>query len=116
MEAEHYWMFQVKINGGTEGSNGGELTFNAKDETLEGNVVVDSISSLNMTLSSSSFVGAINPSDDFGQTDIVMGSGSHWTLDGDSHISSLENNGEINYNGHTLYVDGVAYTESNPFT
>ena len=100
---------------GTVGSNGGELTFNAKDETLDGNVIVDSISSLNMTLSSTSYVGAINPSDDFGQTDLIIESGSDWTLDGDSHISSLENNGEINYNGHTLYVNGVAYTESNPY-
>ena len=100
---------------GTEGSNGGELTFNAKDETLDGNVIVDSISSLNMTLSSTSFIGAVNPSDDFGQTDVVIESGSDWTLDGDSHISSLENNGEINYNGHTLYVNGVAYSESNPY-
>ncbi len=100
---------------GTVGSNGGELTFNAKDETLDGNIIVDSISSLNMTLSSTSYVGTINPSDDFGQTDVVIKSGSDWTLDGDSHISSLENNGEINYNGHTLYVNGVAYTESNPY-
>ncbi len=100
---------------GTVGSNGGELTFNAKDETLDGNVIVDSISSLNMTLSSTSYVGSINPSDDFGQTDVVIESGSDWTLDGDSHLSSLENNGEINYNGHTLYVNGVAYTESNPY-
>lgn len=100
---------------GTVGSNGGELTFNAKDETLDGNIVVDSISSLNMTLSSTSYVGAINPSDDFGQTNIVIESGSDWTLDGDSHVTSLENNGEINYEGHTLYVDGVAYSESNPY-
>lgn len=100
---------------GTVGSNGGELTFNAKDETLDGNIIVDSISSLNMTLSSTSYIGAINPSDDFGQTDLVIDSDSDWTLDGDSHISSLENNGEINYEGHTLYVDGVAYTESNPY-
>ena len=100
---------------GTVGSNGGELTFNACGEILDGNVIVDSISSLNMTLSSTSYVGAINPSDDFGQTDVVIKSGSDWTLDGDSHISSLENNGEINYNGHTLYVNGVAYTESNPY-
>ena len=98
---------------GTEGSNGGELTFNAKDETLDGNIIVDSISSLNMTLSSTSYIGSVNPSDDFGQTEVHIESGSDWTLDGDSHISSLENSGEINYNGHTLYVNGVAYTESN---
>ena len=100
---------------GTVGSNGGELTFNAKSEILDGNIIVDSISSLNMTLSSTSYIGSINPSDDFGQTNVVIDSGSDWTLDGDSHLTSLENNGEINYEGHTLYVDGEAYTESNPF-
>ena len=100
---------------GTVGSNGGELTFNAKDETLDGNIIVDSISSLNISLSSTSYIGAINPSDEFGQTNVVIDSGSDWTLDGDSHITSLENNGVINYEGHTLYVDGVAYTESNPY-
>ena len=100
---------------GTVGSNGGELTFNACGEILDGNVIVDSISSLNMTLSDTSFIGAINPSDDFGETHVVIESGSDWTLDGDSHMTSLENNGEINYEGHTLYVDGVAYTESNPY-
>ena len=101
---------------GTVGSNGGDLTLNAKDQNLLGNIIVDSISSLNMTLSSSSYVGTVNPSEDFGQTDVVIDSGSKWTLEGDSHISSLANDGEIDYNGHTLYVDGVAYTESNPYS
>lgn len=100
---------------GTVGSNGGELTFNAKDEIIDGNIIVDSISSLNMTLSSTSLIGAINPSDDFGETNLVIDSGSDWTLDGDSHITSLENHGEIYYEGNTLYVNGIAYTESNPY-
>ena len=63
---------------GTVGSNGGDLTFNANDEILDGNIIVDSISSLNMTLSSTSYIGAINPSDDFGQTGLPgsLGSGN----------------------------------------
>ncbi|WP_143714335.1 hypothetical protein [Methanobrevibacter ruminantium] len=100
---------------GTVGSNGGELEFDASDEILDGDVFVDSISSLNMSLASTSFIGAVNPDDDFGETNLVIDSDSDWTLDGDSHLSSLENNGDIDYNGHTLYVDGKAYTESNPF-
>ena len=100
---------------GTVGSNGGELEFDASDEILDGDVFVDSISSLNMSLASTSFIGAVNPDDDFGETNLVIDSDSDWTLDGDSHLSSLENDGEIDYNGHTLYVDGKAYTESNPF-
>ena len=100
---------------GTVGSNGGEVTFNANSEILDGDIYVDSISALNLTLTSCSFVGAINPYDDFGDTVVTIESGSDWTLDGDSHITDLEKEGEINYNGHTLYVNGVAYTEENPY-
>ena len=100
---------------GTVGSNGGEVSFNANSEILDGDIYVDSISSLNLTLTSTSFVGAINPDDDYGSTVVTIESGSDWTLDGDSHITSLEKEGEINYNGHTLYVNGVAYTEENPY-
>ena len=100
---------------GSEGSNGGDVSFNAVDEILDGDIIIDSISTLNLSLSSTSFNGAINPSGDFGDTSVTIDSGSDWTLDGDSYITSLTNNGKIEYNGHTLYVNGKAYTESNPY-
>lgn len=46
---------------GTAGANGAQVTFTADDQTLEGDIRVDSISTLNMTLSiNSTFTGTIN--------------------------------------------------------
>ena len=100
---------------GTSGSNGGTLTFTALSEDLTGNIIVDSISSLSYTLSSSTYTGAINPSGSYGTTSVTIGSGSTWTLTGNSYVSSLTNLGTINYGSYTLYVNGVAYSASNPY-
>ncbi len=100
---------------GTTGSNGGDLEFNTVDETLSGDIVVDSISSLKFSMSSTEYNGCINPSDSIGNTSVVIDSDSTWKLTGDSHISSLENSGKIDYANYTLYVDGQAYTADNPY-
>ncbi|MBX7077468.1 MAG: hypothetical protein K1X33_09180, partial [Methanobacteriaceae archaeon] len=100
---------------GTSGSNGGTLTFTATNQTLTGNIIVDSISTLTYKLTSSTYTGAINPSSSYGTTSVTINSGSTWTLTGNSHITSLTNAGTINYGTYTLYVNGVAYTASNPY-
>ena len=100
---------------GHVGSNGGSLNFTCQNEKLEGNIIVDSISSLSFNFKFTSFSGAINPNGSFGNTNIIIGSDSTWTLTEDSYVTSLVNNGNINYAGHTLYVNGVAYSESNQF-
>lgn len=93
---------------GKDGRNGGNCTLNAQDQTLEGNITVDAISTLTMNLTGSSFTGDIQGE---GIVDVTMDSDSVWTLTGDSTISSL--NGDLrglNLNGYTLYVDGELYT------
>ena len=51
--ASHGW--------GTAGANGAQVTFSASDQTLDGDIVVDTISTLDMTLSdNSTFNGTIN--------------------------------------------------------
>ncbi len=100
---------------GQTGSNGGVVQFTASNEDLSGNIIVDSISSLNLDLNESKYAGAINPSDSYGDTTVSIGENSQWTLTGDSHISDLDNQGTINYGEHTLYVNGKAYTASNPY-
>lgn len=103
---------------GSEGSNGGHVTLNASDQDIDGDILVDEVSSLNFYLSDgSSFIGAINPSDEQGEVYVELTGGSTWTLTKDSYISSLScDAGAINLNGHVLYVDGVAYKENTAST
>jgi len=97
---------------GSEGSNGGTCELNTENEDIAGNVIVDSISSLNWNMKNTQFKGAINST---GNTTVKVGEGSTWTLTGDSTVSSLEVNGNIEYGEYTLTVDGKAYNSSNNF-
>ena len=97
---------------GTTGSNGGVAELNTDNEKIEGNVIVDSISSLTWTMKNTEFKGAINST---GNTTVKVADASKWTLTGDSSVSSLELSGEIDYGEFTLTVDGKQYNSSNPF-
>ena len=97
---------------GTTGSNGGVAELNTDNEKIDGNVIVDSISSLNWTMKHTEFKGAINST---GNTTVKVVDGSKWTLTGDSTVSGLEVNGEIDYGNFTLTVDGKTYNSSNPY-
>ena len=102
-------------NWGKSGSNGGKITLNASNQTITGNIIVDSISSLAMTLSSSSsFTGAINTSGQTGTVSVTLDSSSSWKLSGNSYVSSFnKNSGKLYANGFTLYVNGTAYTDTD---
>ena len=96
---------------GTAGSNGGQVTFNLDGQTLSGNIAVDSISTLAMSLTnSSSYTGAINSDGTSASSlSVTLDSTSTWTLTADSYITSFT--GSLNNvvtNGHTLYVNGAA--------
>ena len=100
-----------KDSWGNSGSNGGTVTLNLTSQEVNGNIVVDSISSLTMDLSNnSSFKGAIN-SENTGEVNLTLDSSSSLTLTGDTYLSSLTNvdatNSNINLNGYKLYIDGV---------
>ena len=96
---------------GNEGSNGGQVTLNATDQLIEGDMLVDSVSNLNLYLQDGSeFDGAINPDGAEGEVYVEIEDGSTWVLTGDSYITSLTCGADaIDLNGHTLYVDGQAY-------
>ena len=106
--ASHGW--------GTAGANGAQVTFTAEDQSLEGNIVVDSISTLDMSLTgNSTFSGTINIVDNeedgtavANNAVITVGSNCVWTLTGNCTITSLTNNGTINFNGYTITLaDGT---------
>lgn len=92
---------------GNIGSNGGDVNLTAIDENIIGDIIVDSISSLNFTMENTLFNGTINST---GNTTVVIKEGSTWNLTGDCNITKLENHGTINLNGFKLYVNGVEYT------
>lgn len=96
---------------GKEGSNGGKVNLYLKNQTLTGDMVVDEISVLNFYMdSSTTYTGAVN-ADNEGEVYVQIETGSKWILTGDSYITSLTCDADsIDLNGHTLYVNGVAYT------
>lgn len=97
---------------GKDGSNGGNVTLNAEDQTLEGNIEIDKISTLTMNLSNSSYKGTINKDNTAKQITLKLDKNSSITLTGDSYITSLEDSdssySNINFNGYKLYVNGTA--------
>lgn len=111
----------MKINAGkwgTSGKNGGQVKLNAKKQKIEGDILVDDISTLDLSLKNeSSYSGTINSENTAKTLSITLDSGSTLTLTGDSYVTSLNNevsdNSNINLNGHTLYANGEAITSTN---
>ena len=97
---------------GTVGSNGGVVELNTNNEKIDGNIIVDSISSLEFNMKNTEFKGAIEGE---GNVTVVVGEGSTWTLTGDSSVSSLELSGNIDYGNYTLTVNGKTYNSQNPY-
>ncbi len=93
---------------GTQGANGGNVTLTAKKQTLKGNIIVDKISSLDMTLSETSrFEGSINSDGDAGTVKVSLEDHATWSLTADSYISEFQGDtSQIEANGHHLYVNG----------
>ncbi len=110
--ASHGW--------GSAGSNGAQVEFTADGQTLEGDIVVDTISTLDLTLTNgSTLTGTINivENEEGGaavedNAVVTIDAGCTWTLTGDCTITSLTNNGTINFNGYTITLaDGTVLSE-----
>ncbi len=106
--ASHGW--------GTAGKNGADVTFVADGQTLDGNISVDTISTLNMTLKNgSTFTGTVNIRDNAeggsavsDNAVITVEEGCVWNLTGNCTVTSVTNNGTINFNGYTITLaDGT---------
>lgn len=101
---------------GTAGSNGAQVDFTADNQTIDGTIVVDTISSLKMTLKNGSiFTGAVNiinnaegGSVETEHAEITVEVGCTWNLTGDCTITTLTNHGTIVFNGYTITLaDGT---------
>lgn len=92
---------------GTQGANGGDVTLAASGQTIEGDIIVDGISTLDMTLTDSTFTGAVNAENSGGTVSVTLAGGTKWTLTADSYLSGF--NGDISAvesAGYHLYVNG----------
>ena len=116
-DSEGVFLRAAAAGWGSEGSNGGKVNLILKNQKQDGDILVDSVSAVNMYLTSgSNYQGAINP-DNEGKVYVEIESGSKWILSGDSYVTSLTCNADaIDLNGHTLYVNGVAYSEGTAST
>lgn len=96
---------------GTEGANGGDVILTAVAQKLEGNMLVDDISTLELTMKEgTAFTGTINPDGKGGTVKVSMNDDSVWTLTGDSYVSSFEGNAaNIHTNGYHFYVAGEKF-------
>lgn len=95
---------------GQAGSNGAQVEFTADVQDINGDIIVDSISTLDMTLTNGScFTGRISIAANLtgsapveNNAVITIGEGCTWKLTGDCTITSLTNNGTIDFNGYTI--------------
>ena len=101
---------------GTAGSNGAQVEFTADGQTLSGDIIVDTISNLTMTMKNgSTFTGTINIIDNAGggtavsdNAVVAIENGCTRNLTGNCTLTSLTNNGTINFNGYTITLaDGT---------
>lgn len=98
---------------GEKGSNGGDVTLNLTNQNVKGDIIIDSISTLEMSLKSTSyFEGSINSNKEAKSIKLTLSKDSKLKLTKDSYVSSLDNedssNSNIDFNGYKLYVNGKA--------
>ena len=103
---------------GSEGSNGGHVNLTAADQEINGDMIVDEVSELNLYLKeNSAFTGAINSDGTAGGVYVEIEEGSKWVLTGDSYITSLTCSADaIDLNGWTLHVGDETYAAGTAST
>lgn len=102
-----------KDSWGKSGLNGGDVTLIMTNQKAKGNIAVDSISILDMTVkSNSNFEGTINGDNTAKNIKLTLDDSSILTLTGDCYINELidedTNYDNINFNGFKLYVNGYS--------
>ncbi len=118
-DADGVFLRAAAAGWGSAGSNGGKVDMTASGQIINGDILVDDASTLNLYLKdASAFTGAINPDGQTGDVYVEIEDGSTWTLTADSYVSGLTVNegSAIDLNGHKLYVDGKEYESGTSST
>lgn len=103
---------------GNSGSNGGNVTLNLDNQKVKGDIIVDSISKLSLSLKNNSKLETtIDNANQSSNTNLTISKDSILILTNDSYIDSLTNevsdNSNIYLNGHSLYVGGTKVNANN---
>ena len=98
---------------GKSGSNGGTVTLNASNQKITGDIIVDSISTLEINLKNGSYYeGTINGDKTAKSITLTLDSNSKIKLTGDTYVTSLTDAdtsySNIDFNGYKLYVNGTS--------
>lgn len=109
---------------GTSGKNGADCHFTAANQEMKGDIIWDSISTLDFYITkNSSLIGAVTNDETYagdggdGYCNLYIEKGSIWTVTGDSKLTNLENAGTIvDENNKTVTIkgtDGTVYVEGD---
>ena len=95
---------------GNNGSNGGNVTLKMTNQKAEGDITVDNISTLDLSLSNKSVLKtSIDKENQAKKVNLSLSSDSVLVLTDDTYVDSLTNettdNSNIYLNGHKLYVN-----------
>lgn len=112
-DEDGYFLRAQKDSWGTTGSNGGNVTLTLNNQKVTGDIYIDSISTLDMTIKdSSSYTGTINGENTAKKIKLTLSKNSKIKLTGDSYVSELDDAdtdySNIDFNGYKLYVNGKA--------
>ena len=111
-DTDGYFLKASTAKWGTSGSNGGNVTLNMTNQKVTGDIIVDSISTLDLSLKDNSvLISAIDNDNQAKKITLTMSSDSILSLTKDTYVDSLTNedntNSNIYSNGeYKLYVDG----------
>ncbi|MBR5759782.1 MAG: hypothetical protein IKX88_14420 [Thermoguttaceae bacterium] len=123
-DPEGYFFRARRESWGRKGSNGGKANLLLEKQRVEGNIFVDNISELTLTLTKeTNYVGAINAANTGKRVDLKLDKSSTLELTADSYVTSLDNEDStgknIILNGYRLHVgetpveDGIVDTASD---
>lgn len=92
---------------GKQGENGADVKMSLESQSVSGDIVVDDISTLDLTLSSSDITGAINSDNSGGSIALTLDENSSITLTGDSYVTEFNGDiSQINSVNFHFYVNG----------
>ena len=108
-----YFLRAKSDSWGTKNGNGGDVVLKLTNQKVTGNIYIDEISTLDMTLSNNSYYeGYINTENKSEKINLTLDKTSKIKLTKDTYITSLTNkdttNSNIDFNGYKLYVNGKA--------